>query len=105
MSSIKNISALEILDSRGRPTIKTTVTLSNGFVGVASVPSGASVGAAEAHELRDGDPVRYQGLGCLKAVNLVEGEIRNELVGGDYEHQFDLDQFLIKIDGTANKSR
>ena len=105
MSSIKNISALEILDSRGRPTIKTTVTLRNGFVGEASVPSGASTGAAEAHELRDGDPARYGGLGCMKAVKLIEGEIQEALVGRDFEHQFDLDLFMIEFDGTSNKSR
>jgi len=105
MISIKHITALEILDSRGRPTVKTTVTLNNGFVGAASVPSGASTGAAEAHELRDGDPMRYRGLGCLESVNFLEGEIRKAVVGRHFEHQFDLDRFLIELDGTSNKSR
>lgn len=105
MSSISHIQALEILDSRGNPTIQVQVTLSSGVIGVASVPSGASTGTHEALELRDGDPKRYHGKGVLKAVNFVNGEICRELKGKDPRSQEDIDHLMIELDGTENKSR
>ena len=104
-SAIANIQALEILDSRGNPTIQVQVTLSSGASGVASVPSGASTGTHEALELRDGDPKRYHGKGVLKAVNFVNGEICRELRGKNPNSQEDIDHLMIELDGTDNKSR
>ena len=104
-SAIANIQALEILDSRGNPTIQVQVTLSSGAMGVASVPSGASTGTHEALELRDGDPKRYHGKGVLKAVNFVNGEINRELKGKNPNSQEDIDHLMIELDGTENKSR
>ncbi|MEL7482161.1 MAG: phosphopyruvate hydratase [Pseudomonadota bacterium] len=104
MSEIIDVFAREILDSRGNPTVEAEVTLSDGSVGRAAVPSGASTGAYEAHELRDGDE-RYGGKGVLKAVDAVNGEINNELVGLDATEQRLIDELLIEIDGTENKSR
>ncbi|MEO1475675.1 MAG: phosphopyruvate hydratase [Pseudomonadota bacterium] len=104
MSEIIDIYAREILDSRGNPTVEAEVTLSDGAVGRAAVPSGASTGAYEAHELRDGDE-RYGGKGVLKAVGAVNGEIANELVGLDATEQRLIDELLIEVDGTENKSR
>src|SRR3990167_5148723 len=104
-SAIANIQALEILDSRGNPTIQVQVTLSSGASGVASVPSGASTGTHEALELRDGDPKRYHGKGVLKAVNFVNGEINRELKGKNPNSQEDIDHLMIELDGTENKSR
>lgn len=104
MPSIKSIKAIEILDSRGRPTIKAYLTLSNGITGTASVPSGASTGKAEAYELRDGDFSRYQGYGCLKAVENINSTISKNLTGTFLIPQPELDQLLIELDGTANKS-
>lgn len=104
MSTIRKLSALEILDSRGRPTILTRCELASGATGDASVPSGASTGTAEAHELRDGDPKRYRGLGCLKAVANVEGELSRTLFGQAFD-QTSLDQTMLELDGTSNKSR
>ena len=105
MALIEQVRAMEILDSRGRPTVKATVRLADGAAGTASVPSGASTGSAEAIELRDSDPARYGGLGCRKAVANVNGEIATRLVGNAFERQSDVDQAMIELDGTANKSR
>lgn len=105
MSRIIDITGLEILDSRGRPTVKATVTLDDGVSAQASVPSGASTGHAEAVELRDGDVSRYGGKGCLLAVANVQGEIRHALRNIEFDHAFDLDQRLIALDGTPHKSR
>lgn len=102
---IKDILAREILDSRGNPTIETTVTLANGVTGTASVPSGASTGLHEAHELRDGDKKRYLGKGVLKAVGNVNTEIKNALVGASAADSEKLDTLLIKLDGSPNKAR
>jgi len=104
-SKIYSITAREILDSRGSPTIETTVILSSGFRGTAGVPSGVSTGKYEALELRDGDPKRYAGMGVLKAVANVNGEIQNMLRGTDAMTQGTLDKMLVDLDGTPNKSR
>lgn len=105
MSTITNVQAREILDSRGNPTLKVAVTLSSGAAGCAAVPSGASTGTREALELRDGDPKRYGGKGVLKAVAHVNGEIRAALKGRDPQAQEELDRLMINLDGTPNKSR
>lgn len=105
MAHIKDIHAHEILDSRGNPTVEVTVVLENEQVAVAAVPSGASTGTFEAHELRDGDDARYAGLGVLRAVGCVNGELRDALIGKDAADQSALDTFLLEIDGTENKSR
>src|SRR3989344_1523723 len=97
---IKNIDALEILDSRGDPTIEVSVTLSNGVVATASGPSGVSTGMYEAFELRDGDRHRFGGKGVTKAVRHVRTEIRDEVVGRDPFDQKLLDAMMIKLDGT-----
>jgi enolase len=102
---IEQVRAIEILDSRGRPTVKATIRLAGGAAGVASVPSGASTGAAEALELRDGDPKRYAGLGCLRAVENVNTTIAGALVGQAIPNQEQLDQTLLALDGTPDKSR
>lgn len=101
---IENIKAREILDSRGNPTIEVDVILANKIIGRASVPSGASTGSKEALELRDNDN-RYHGKGVLKAVNNVNTEIRNEIVGYDVFNQQQIDEAMIKLDGTKTKSR
>lgn len=105
MPTIARLTALEILDSRGRPTVQTTCILADGAAGTVSVPSGASTGAAEALELRDGDPARYRGLGCRKAVSHVQREIAEAVARRSFVDQGELDAFLIDLDGTANKSR
>jgi enolase len=105
MASIENIKAREILDSRGNPTIAVEVILVDGTIGVASVPSGASTGKYEAVELRDGDKSRYNGLGVLKAVSHVNADIAPEIIGMSALEQAAIDQKLIELDGTANKSR
>ncbi len=105
MSEIIDIHAREILDSRGNPTVEVDVTLEDGSVGRAAVPSGASTGAYEAHEQRDGDKGRYLGKGVLKAVDAVNGEIFNELAGLDATEQRMIDMLMIDLDGTENKSR
>jgi enolase len=105
MPVISRLSGLEILDSRGRPTVQATCILKSGVAAVVSVPSGASTGASEAHELRDGDPKRYRGLGCRKAVSHINGEMNAALAGRDFEDQSALDRALIELDGTPNKSR
>jgi enolase len=103
--SIEAVSAMEILDSRGRPTVQAMLQLRGGAAVIASVPSGASTGSAEALELRDHDPKRYGGLGCRKAVANVNGEIAATLRKRDFADQAALDRALIALDGTANKSR
>ena len=105
MTQIKQLQAREILDSRGRPTVWARCTLSSGAFAAASVPSGASTGAAEAWELRDGDPKRYRGLGCRQAVANIEGEIQRTLIGCSLDDQKELDEILIALDGTPNKAR
>jgi enolase len=105
MSAIVDITAREILDSRGNPTVEVEVELSSGAVGRAAVPSGASTGAYEAVELRDGDKSRYGGKGVLKAASFVEGEILETLQGAESEDQIAIDNAMIDLDGTPNKSR
>ena len=105
MSEIIDIHAREILDSRGNPTVEVDVTLEDGSTGRAAVPSGASTGAYEAHEQRDGDKARYNGKGVLRAVDAVNGEICNELTGLDATDQRMIDMLMIDLDGTQNKSR
>lgn len=105
MTNILRIHAREILDSRGNPTVEVEVELGNGVRGRAAVPSGASTGAHEAVELRDGDKGRYLGKGVLKAVHNVSGVIAGELVGMDALDQATIDQALIDLDGTPNKGR
>src|SRR3569833_2194454 len=104
MPKIVSLRAREILDSRGRPTVEVEVGLSSGARGRASVPSGASTGTAEAHELRDGDAERYDGLGVLKAVANVAGPIAAAVAHLNATDQRALDQRLIELDGTPNKS-
>lgn len=103
-SSIELITAREILDSRGRPTVEAEVWLRGGVSGRAMVPSGASTGSFEAHELRDGDPARYQGNGVLKAVENILEVIQPELIGEDALDQAGIDEMLIELDDTPNKS-
>ncbi|PIP58360.1 MAG: phosphopyruvate hydratase [Candidatus Vogelbacteria bacterium CG22_combo_CG10-13_8_21_14_all_37_9] len=104
MFKIQTLQAREILDSRGNPTVEVDITLSDGSFGRASVPAGASTGSHEAVELRDNDPERYKGQGVLKAVANINEELNQVLLGIDFD-QSSLDQLLIKIDATANKSR
>jgi enolase len=105
MTAIVDIIGREILDSRGNPTVEVDVVLEDGSLGRAAVPSGASTGAHEAVELRDGDKARYLGKGVSKAVGAVNGEIYEALSGIDVEHQVQIDQIMIDLDGTPNKSR
>ena len=105
MTAIIDIHAREILDSRGNPTVEVEILLDDGSFGRASVPSGASTGAHEAVELRDGDTTRYMGKGVLKAVAAVNGEITEALLGFDAEDQRDIDRIMIELDGTDNKAR
>jgi len=105
VTAIVDIEAREILDSRGNPTVEVDVTLEDGAVGRAAVPSGASTGAHEAVEKRDGDKARYGGKGVLKAVDAVNGEIFDALSGFEAEEQRRIDAVLIDLDGTENKSR
>ncbi|SMF24109.1 enolase [Azospirillum oryzae] len=105
MSAITEIRAREILDSRGNPTVEVDVTLETGAFGRAAVPSGASTGAHEAVELRDGDKARFGGKGVLKAVQSVNGELAKALTGMDAADQRVLDMTMIEIDGTENKGR
>ncbi|WP_170774461.1 phosphopyruvate hydratase [Ruegeria lacuscaerulensis] len=105
MSTIIDIHAREILDSRGNPTVEVDVILEDGTMGRAAVPSGASTGAYEAVEKRDGDKARYMGKGVLEAVAAVNGEIAEELVGFDATEQVAIDQAMIELDGTENKGR
>ncbi|MFD2263244.1 phosphopyruvate hydratase [Lacibacterium aquatile] len=105
MSAITDIRARQIMDSRGNPTIEVDVMLETGAVGRAAVPSGASTGAHEAVELRDGDKSKFLGKGVLRAVEAVNGEIFDALVGMDAEEQIHVDRTLIGLDGTENKAR
>lgn len=105
MTRIVDVKAREILDSRGNPTLETEVYLDSGYVGSAMVPSGASTGEREAIELRDNDKSRYLGKGVLTAVNNVNTEIRNAVIGLDANNQAALDKALIDLDGTPSKSR
>ena len=104
-STIYKIIAREILDSRGNPTIEVDVTLSDGSLGRASVPSGASTGEHEAVELRDNDTLRYLGKGVKKAVKIVNTTIANEIIGLDALNQKNIDEAMISLDGTSNKSK
>jgi enolase len=105
MTAISDMVAREVLDSRGHPTVEVDVALADGARGRAAVPSGASTGAHEAVELRDGDPARYAGKGVLKAVAAVNAEIRPALLGQDTQNQAGLDAIMIDLDGTPNKAR
>jgi enolase len=105
MTAIIDIHGREVLDSRGNPTVEVDVLLEDGSFGRAAVPSGASTGAHEAVELRDGDKARYLGKGVLKAVAAVNGEIADTILGLDAEDQRDVDLAMIALDGTANKAR
>ncbi len=105
MSTIIDIHAREILDSRGNPTVEVDVVLESGAMGRAAVPSGASTGAHEAVERRDGDKARYMGKGVLEAVAAVNGELAEAIVGFDATEQVGIDRTMIELDGTANKGR
>ena len=105
MAAIVSISAREILDSRGNPTVEVDVILETGSAGRAAVPSGASTGEREAVELRDGDPERYGGKGVLTAVNNVNTEINEALEDMDATDQIAIDRALMDLDGTENKGR
>ena len=105
MYSIQRLHGLEVLDSRGRPTVQATCVLAGGANGTASVPSGASTGSAEALELRDGDPRRYRGLGCRRAVANIDGPLNDALAGKPLTDQQALDRAMIALDATPNKAR
>lgn len=105
MSTIKTVKAREILDSRGNPTLEVVVGLNDGTLGMAAVPSGASTGKHEAKELRDGDKSRYNGKGVLKAVNNVNKTIAKAIAGMSVTDQSAIDNALIKLDGTPDKSK
>jgi enolase len=105
MSTIKEIKAYEILDSRGNPTVEAEVMLASGVIGRAAVPSGASTGSREALELRDKDPKRYLGKGVLKAVSFIQNDIANALKGMEVTQQADIDNKMIALDGTNNKEK
>ena len=105
MTSIKNIVAREVLDSRGNPTIEADVELDNGVMGSACAPSGASTGSREALELRDQDPARYLGKGVLKAVQNVNVDIRKALIGQNAAQQKAIDAVMLELDGTENKAK
>ncbi len=104
-TTIVHVEAREILDSRGHPTVEASVVLEDESCGEAAVPSGASTGEHEAVELRDGDPARYGGKGVLNAVEFVNGEIADAVIGLDATDQEEIDQVMIELDGTENKSR
>ncbi|MEA3468322.1 MAG: phosphopyruvate hydratase [Thermodesulfobacteriota bacterium] len=105
MTKIKNIIARQIIDSRGNPTVEADCFLTDGSMGRAAVPSGASTGSREAIELRDNDPIRFLGKGVLKAVAHVNGELKEALLGKDAADQVAIDQLMIDLDGTLNKGR
>src|SRR5206468_7100657 len=105
MTAIVDVHARQILDSRGNPTVEVDVTLEDGSMGRAAVPSGASTGAHEAVELRDGDKSRWGGKGVGKAVEAVNGELAQAIVGMDADDQAAIDAEMIAIDGTDNKGR
>ncbi|HYK08296.1 MAG TPA: phosphopyruvate hydratase [Candidatus Eisenbacteria bacterium] len=105
MAKIKEIIAREILNSQGMPTVETTVLLQNNIAATASVPSGISVGSYEAYELRDKDPMRFNGMGVLHAINTVNTILAPKLVGMEVTKQQDIDKTMIELDGTQNKAR
>ena len=105
MSKIVKVLGREIIDSRGNPTVEAEVHLEGGFVGMAAAPSGASTGSREALELRDGDKSRFLGKGVLKAVAAINGPIADALTGKDAKDQAAIDQIMIDLDGTENKSQ
>src|SRR5215831_14468126 len=105
MTEIVDITARQILDSRGNPTVEVDVVLEDGAMGRAAVPSGASTGAHEAVEKRDGEKARFGGKGVTQAVEAVNGEIYDALAGSDAEDQRRIDQMMIDLDGTPNKAR
>ena len=105
MPKIERLFGREILDSRGKPTVLATCVLEGGVAASASVPSGASTGAAEAFELRDADPTRYRGSGCRRAAANIGGELHRELAGRIFADQAELDETMIALDGTPTKSR
>jgi enolase len=105
MTTIERLYGMEVLDSRGRPTVKAACELAGGTIEVASVPSGASTGSAEALEMRDGEPKRYRGLGCRKAAANISGELNAGLSGRPFGSQEELDRSMVELDGTQNKSR
>jgi enolase len=105
MTAILDVHARQILDSRGNPTVEVEILLEDGSSGRAAVPSGASTGAHEAVEKRDGDKSKYLGKGVCEAVNAVRGEIADAVTGMDAEDQSEIDALLIDLDGTDNKSR
>jgi len=105
LSLVEDLTGREILDSRGRPTVEATCSMEYGVTASASVPSGASTGKAEAVELRDGDPRRYGGWGCRKAVANLNGPIADAVCGRRFSGQAEFDEVLIALDGTDNKSR
>src|ERR1043165_767073 len=105
MSYIAEIHARQILDSRGNPTVEVDIVTEEGAMGRAAVPSGASTGIHEAVELRDGDKKIYQGKGVLKAVNNVNNDIAEKVLGWDVTDQSGLDALLVSLDGTPNKSK
>ena len=102
--AIEEVKALEILDSRGNPTVQVKIVTEGGFIGIASVPSGASTGSFEAVELRDGDKNRYKGKGVQKAVENVNKKISKEIIGMNVYEQRKIDESMIKLDDTPNKS-
>ena len=104
MSKIASVVAREVLDSRGNPTVEAEIITKSGIFGRAIVPSGASTGEFEAHELRDGDKDRYLGKGTLKAVENINKKIGPELIGEDVTQQGEIDRKMCQIDGTVNKS-
>jgi enolase len=104
MSKITNITAREVLDSRGNPTVAAEVMTEKGSIGTAMVPSGASTGAREALELRDKDPKRYLGKGVLQAVDNITSKIAPHVIGMEVTEQETLDKAMIDLDGTENKS-
>jgi len=104
MYKITELHAREVLDSRGNPTVEVEVTLADGSFGRAIVPSGASTGVHEALELRDGDAARYLGKGTLKAVNNVNTTIKNAILNKEFESVREVDQAMISLDGTKNKT-
>jgi enolase len=105
MPTIERLTGLEILDSRGRPTVRATCRLASGATASVSVPSGASTGAAEAHELRDGDRTRYGGRGCRRAAGHISDELNRHLAGTGFTSQAELDRAMIELDSTPDKSR
>ena len=105
MPKIKNIFAREIIDSRGVPTVECELELDSEIFARASVPSGASTGSFESHELRDNDKSRFFSKGVSQAVNAINGEIKQTILGYDASDQKNIDQTLIELDGTKNKSR